>query len=238
MIKLSHNSKMKKLADMLHLKHSEVASIDLVCGVTCPMADKCKSIADRKTGKITDGVNTKFRCYGATLEGAFPSVRALHWNNFEVLKTAKTTDNMVNAILPAITEKIKVLRIHSFGDFFNENYFNAWVKIAEKLPQVSFFAYTKVLPLMKKARPDNFSMVYSFGGKMDNMLTDEPTAYVVNSIADADRLGLFPACQNNPADDYNMVLAQKSFALVIHGVQPKGTKAPELSPAVVQYAEL
>jgi len=212
---------MKKLAKMLGLKYNQIASADLVCGFSCPMADKCKSFADRESGKITDGENCKFRCYGTSLEAAFSVVRALHWNNFDIMRQAKTVGNMTDILLNSITEKIKVLRIHSFGDFFNKKYFQAWLNVTERLPEISFIAYTKVLPYLKIDRPENFSMVYSYGGKLDNQVTDEPVAYVVNSIADAKKLGVEASCQINPADDYDFIKAQKSFALVLHGTQPK-----------------
>jgi len=220
MYKLGQSSKLRKLADMLNINKSEIASADLVCGYSCPMADKCKSFADKQTGKITDGKNTIFRCYGATLEGAFPSVRALHWQNFQAMIDAKTTLKMKNEIIKAISPKIKVLRIHSFGDFFNENYFRAWLAVAEKFPQISFFGYTKVLPYVSMAKPDNFKLVYSYGGLMDDCLTNEATAYVVNNISEAETMNLPVACQIPPADDYNFILNKKSFALVLHGIQP------------------
>lgn len=220
MFKLGQSSKLRELAHMLNLRNSEVASADLVCGYSCPMADKCKSFANRETGKITDGKNTEFRCYGATLEGAFPSVRALHWQNFDTMIKAKTIGKMTDELKQAIKPNLKVLRIHSFGDFFNENYFRAWLNITELFPNISFFAYTKVLPYLSVARPKNFSMVYSYGGLMDEYVTNEPTAFVVNTEKEAKALGIPVACKTHPADDYKFVLKKKSFALVIHGVQP------------------
>jgi hypothetical protein len=211
---------MVKLADMLGINKNEIASADMVCGYTCPMADKCKSMADRKTGKIIDSPTCKFRCYGASLECAFTPVRNLHWDNFDTLRNAKTVGKMTDILLNAISSKIKVMRIHSFGDFFNQNYFSAWLNVTEKLSDISFFAYTKVLPFMKIARPANFAMVYSYGGLMDSLVADEPIAYVVDSVAQAEKLGVPLACHDNPADDYNYVKAGKSFALVIHGTQP------------------
>ena len=217
MVKLSTSRKMRELAHMLNLHKSEVASFNLPCGYTCPMAHECKSMADRVTGRITDGAHTKFRCYGASLEAVFPSVRAIHWGNYETLINS---NNMVDTISSLITDRIKVMRIHSFGDFFTKKYFNAWLEVASRFPKISFFGYTKVLPYLKVNRPSNMALVYSCGGKLDNMLTNEPYSKVVKSIADADGLGLPASCQINPADDYNYIIAQKPFALVIHGIQP------------------
>ena len=222
MIKLGSSSKMRHLADYLGLKNHEVKSFDLPCGYTCPCADKCLTFADKKTGKITDGKNAQFRCYGASLECAFTNTRALHWNNFDALKN-QNTDAMTEILLAGIDTRVKVLRIHSFGDFFNNDYFQAWVNVTEKLSNISFFAYTKVLPYLNITRPDNFKMVYSYGGKMDNLLQDENTAYVVSGKIEADVLGIELSCQNHPADDYNFIVNKKSFGLVLHGMQPKKT---------------
>jgi hypothetical protein len=220
MFKLGSSTKMRHLADYLGLKKFEVKSADLPCGYTCPCADKCLSFANRESGKITDAKGAEFRCYGATLESAFKNTRLLHWSNFDALRN-KNTDAMTDILLAGIDTRVKVLRIHAFGDFFSDAYFQAWVNVTEKLSNVSFFAYTKVLHYLNVTRPDNFSMVYSYGGKMDNLLTTENTAYVVNSIQDAKILGVPVSCQNHPADDYNFIQNKKSFALVLHGMQPK-----------------
>jgi len=116
---------------------------------------------------------------------------------------------------------LKIVRIHSFGDFFNKRYFQAWLNVAEKLPEITFFGYTKVLPYLNIDRPDNFSMVYSYGGKLDNKLKNEPVSYVVKSFLEAEKLGVEVSCQKNPADDYNFVREGRSFALLLHGTQPK-----------------
>lgn len=222
MLKFSKsNSKMTKLAGMLGLKKSQVFSFDLPAGWTCPMADICLSKADKITGKITDGENSKFRCYAASIESAFTSARQSHWHNFELLK-GQSIEGMVELILSSIPASAQIVRIHSSGDFFNKNYFLAWVEVAKSLPDVVFFGYTKILPYVGFEKPSNFKLVYSMGGKMDSKVTNEPVSLVVNTVADAIKLGVEVSCQVHPADDFNFVMAQKSFALVLHGTQPKG----------------
>ena len=222
MFKLGFSSKLKKLAEFLGLRKNQVASADLPCGYTCPMADKCKSFSNPVTGKIHDAPTCEYRCYGASLESAFTPLRKLHWNNFDLVRIAKSSGAITDILLVAMVDTLKVMRIHSFGDFFTPEYFQAWVNVAEKFPKIDFFAYTKMLPYMSISRPDNFSMVYSYGGKLDHMRIDEPTAYVVKSVADAEVLGVPVSCQTHPTDDYNFVKAGKSFGLVLHGTQPAG----------------
>jgi hypothetical protein len=216
MFRLGSSSKMHKLAIMLKIPFVCIASADVPAGYTCHMAKDCKSYAIRNTGKIHDAPTCKFRCYAASCESRFPDVRKLHWNNFDALRIAKTSGKMTDLILDGISDKIKVLRIHSFGDFFSDNYFQAWVNVTEHMPKITFFAYTKMLDYMKIDRPGNFSMVYSMGGILDGMVKNEPFCRVVDKPSKK----LPVACKNSPADDYNYILSGQSFEIVIHGTQP------------------
>ena len=56
-------------------KFPNIASFSLPSGYSCPFADECLSKADRNTGKVTDGKNTKFRCFSTSTESVFPTVR-------------------------------------------------------------------------------------------------------------------------------------------------------------------
>lgn len=216
-----HNSKIHKLANYLGLSVKSVVSFDLPAGHTCPMADKCKATADKITGKITDSKGMQFRCYAASNEAVFSSTRKNRWHNFDELKNAVSMDVLIENSLPA---GVKVVRIHSSGDFFNKKYFDAWCKVASNHPEINFFGYTKILPYVNAVKPANFKLVYSYGGILDSKVTNEPVAYVVNTIQDAVNKGLPVSCQSNPSDDYDFVMSGKSFALVLHGTQPKKGK--------------
>jgi len=213
------NSKINKLALYLGLAKKSVVSFDLPAGYTCPMADKCKAYANPITHKLVDGKKSVFRCYAASLEVAFTCSRNLRWHNYNLLKN-KSVAEMVMLIEKSMPNWIKVVRIHSSGDFFSLDYFKAWVIVAKNHPEINFFGYTKLLPYVNYAKSDNFHLVYSFGGKLDNMVTNEPVAYVVNTINDAVKQGLQVSCQSNPSDDYDYIMNNRSFALVLHGTQP------------------
>lgn len=217
------NSKIRKLANELELHYNEVASFDIPAGHTCPFASLCLSKADKITGKITDGKDSQFRCYAASSEAAFPTVRALRWHNFDLLKPMEDSiDDMVELIEASLPNKVKVIRIHSSGDFFHKNYFKAWVRVAKNHPEISFFGYTKGLPYVDANKSDNFSLVYSFGGKMDSKLSGQPTSYVVPTMEYAYDKNLPVSCIDNPVDDYYRVINQESFALLLHGTQKAG----------------
>lgn len=217
---LSFSTGNTKLLELAKEKNCKVTSFDLPAGHTCPCADECKSFADKITGKITDGENCKFRCYAASSEAAFTASRKAHWRNFEAMASCKTSDEMANLILSELPKGVKIVRIHASGDFYSRKYFMAWVKVAQARTDVQFFGYTKVLPYVKYAKPDNFCLQYSFGGKMDSKVTCEPVAYVVKNIAEAIAKGLQAACIDNPADDFDFIMSGRTFALCLHGTQP------------------
>lgn len=214
-----HNRKLNELADYLDIPKSHVVGFDLPAGHTCPMADICLSKADRVTGKITDGDNCEFRCYAASIEAFSPSARKNHWDNRDALE-GLTSDQMADLISDNIPARVEVVRIHASGDFYSKTYFEAWVKIAKMNPDIIFFGYTKVLQYVSADMPDNMSLVYSYGGKLDHVVTNEPVAYVVETVTDALARGVQPACVDNPSDDFDFIREGKSFALTIHGTQP------------------
>lgn len=214
------NRKLKELAKYLDIPSTHVTSFDLPAGWSCPMADKCLSKADRVTGKITDGRHCEFRCYAASIEAFSPSARKNHWDNFDAIR-GKSAEQVADILDASIPDKIEVMRIHSSGDFFNPEYFQGWILLAERRPEITFFGYTKQLDFVNADKPDNFHLVYSYGGRMDDKVTpDTPIAYVVETVADALDMGLTAVCKDNPADDFDWILEQKSFALTIHGTQP------------------
>jgi hypothetical protein len=222
-----HNQKINELARHLGLHKNQVVAFDLPAGYTCPMAHLCRTYANRKTGLIIKGIESQFRCYAASVEGRYPAVRRLRWRNYEQLQGLSLHDTIA-LIDESLPSNLRVVRIHSSGDFFSENYFRAWYEVAYNHPETVFFGYTKILDYVHfalKMDLHNFKLVYSHGGKHDNFITNEPVAYVVNGIADANKIGVPISCADNPADDYDYIIAGESFALNLHGNQPKGTYA-------------
>lgn len=196
------------------------AIFSLPAGHSCPFAKDCKSFADRHTGKITDGPHTIYRCYAASLE-VRPAVRNAYWRNFDLLR-GKNKEQLVNQLLVDLPDALRY-RIHSSGDFFSQDYFDAWVEVARKFPERTFYAYTKAIPFWVKrldSLPKNFILNASLGGTHDKLIAQYglKSVRVVPDEQTAKQLGL--------AVDHDDSLAwkqNKSFALVIHGTQPKGT---------------
>lgn len=135
---------------------------NLPTGSSCPFALECKVTVDRHTGKF-DVKHGQYRCYAASSE-RFPGVRAARWANFESARAG---------ILPALPTKCRAVRIHMSGDFYNQQYFDLWLAMAEKNPGVEFWAYTKSLSYWVArlgSIPDNLVLTASYGGRLDPLI--------------------------------------------------------------------
>lgn len=205
----------------------DIATFSLPAGFTCPKASECLSKSDRETGKIKDGKHTQFRCFSASAEALYPNVRKSRWNNFEQLK-GKTINDMV-VLIDSSLPKHKIIRVHVSGDFFSYDYFVAWMRVAMLNKSKTFYAYTKCISTWLKYEkekpygiPENFILTASYGGKEDALIQKNNlrSAIVVYSVKEAEEKGLKIDHDDSLARDKSV----KSFALLIHGVQPKGKK--------------
>jgi len=230
------NAKLKALENSeFNLEPKKVITFSLPSGYTCPGAKECLSYANRKTGKIKDGKHTKFRCFQASAEAVYPSLRNMVWNNFDALREAGSiigkkgdAKGMAKLILASLEGiKFDVLRVHVGGDFFSDDYYHAWVMVANAMPDKLFYAYTKSLNSwcsMRGITPDNFVLTASRGGNHDDLIDalNLKCAEVVFSEEEAVEKGL-----EIDHDDSHAAYGDKSFALLIHGTQPKGSEASQ-----------
>ena len=100
--------------------------------------------------------------------------------------------------------------------------------IAETHPDRLFYAYTKSLKYWINNRddvPDNLVMTASYGGRDDHLIATEGlrSAVVVFSEEQAERLGA--EIDHDDSHAARPTLRDQSFALLLHGTQPKGTEA-------------
>lgn len=215
------NTKLRKTAKALGITARSIGSIDLPAGWACPAAHECKAWAVQTPEgvRIRDAEGAKYRCYAASAEVTFPSVYAMRRRNLETLRKAETTSIMAALIVDAVRrEKKHVVRFHSSGDFFNRRYADAWIQAAKQCPNVVFYGYTKMFPLFLNRRlPENFRLTVSVGGLYDRRLPEWTGATV----------RVFPTATDVPAglpidtDDTHAVRAKESFALTVHGTQPR-----------------
>lgn len=203
-----------------------IFTFSLPAGHACPFANECLSKADKLTGKLTDGPNTQFRCFAASAEAVYPNVRIARWHNFDLLKKLNSNESK-DLILASLPKKANIVRIHVSGDFFNESYFLAWLQVAKLRPTVLFYAYTKSLIYWVnyiKDIPTNLVLNASEGGKLDAQINLHGLKFakVVYSPEQAEELGLLIDHTDEAA-----YKTKQSFALLIHGQQPKGSKASQ-----------
>ena len=199
--------------------NKDIYTFSLPAGYCCPFAKLCLSRANKKTGKIKDGPNIEYRCYSASTESLFKNVRKSRWRNFNLLKN-KSKEEMIELILMSLPNKAKYVRIHISGDYYNQDYFDAWLMVAKIKSKVLFYSYTKCLPFwIKRLKqiPENFILTASKGGTKDKLINKYNLKYaqVVYSEKEATDLGL------EIDHDDSHAMGNKSFGLLIHGSQPK-----------------
>ena len=224
-VKIKALAKVPAIAKYLP-KGKKVYSFDILSVHSCPFANECLSkVVETPTGfRIKDGPNTEFRCFSASQEVIYTNVRKLRSANFSELR-GLTTEQMVSKLLDAMPKNLGVCRVHVAGDFFNQNYFNAWLSVALANPDKLFYAYTKSLPYwvnMIGMIPENFVLTASRGGRKDDMIE----AYGLRSV----KVVFHPSetiLEIDHTDEHaaNPETRDQDFALLIHGVQPKGSAA-------------
>jgi hypothetical protein len=135
--------------------------------VTCPNAGVCANL-----------------CYARSGTFNFSNVKAAHRRNLELI--VANDDDMVmgvkwrEAMIAELKAKRyrggKFVRIHDSGDFFSRQYFMHWVHIAMLTHDVTFYAYTKEVAMVKEVErhlhglPKNLVIIFSMGGKQDHLV--------------------------------------------------------------------
>ena len=91
-------------------------------------------------------------CYAGKLEKLFKGVKANLLHNWSLLKDSdqltmeKLLTNMINDFRADCVKKNApmLFRIHWDGDFFNDDYANAWKTVINNNPDIQFWVYTRV----------------------------------------------------------------------------------------------
>ena len=231
--KLATTTLKKWLGMKIGRSTAKVYSFDILSGVDCPFAFNCKSQAEEQADgsrRIKDGPDTKFRCFSASQEVLFTNTYLSRKRNHDAIHALETSDDMADALCGVLPKDCRIVRIHVSGDMFSHKYFMAWVKVAERNPTMLFYAYTKSLTYWIRSRdlvPANLVLTASYGGRDDHLIAEHGlrSAKVVYSEAQAERMGLEIDHDDSHACDPTR--ANQDFALLIHGVQPKGSLAAD-----------
>lgn len=232
------NAKTKRLARVSGVRQylrdgRKVYSLDMLSGWTCPAARDCFAKVYVENGKrrLQDGPYTQFRCFSASQEVAYPNVYNARKFNTELMKGCRDYRRVAELILESLPKNAGIVRYHVGGDFFRLSYLKGAILAAEQRPDVLFYGYTKMInylmdvdfqdPSLGIIRP-NFLITASLGGKYDSLVVMNSIRYarVVYSKREAVEWGL-----QIDHDDSHAARAGGSFALLLHGVQPKGSRA-------------
>lgn len=125
---------------------------------TCPGAGACKIYCYAKKGG-----------YVQYKDASMSQTRLLNYllNDPDKLKTQLEAEIRNEERKSKSAGKQLMIRWHDSGDFFSPDYLNWAYEIARDLPEVKFYAYTKMAGVATGAKPDNFIMNFSMGANLD-----------------------------------------------------------------------
>jgi hypothetical protein len=231
------NAKLRHLARVRSLKpflrnDRKVFSFDLLSGYTCPHAKTClaKVRVDPNTGThtIEDGPEMLWRCFSASQEAVYKQTFAMRQRNFHAVRVYKDPTALADLIASQLPSNVGILRLHVAGDMFSQCYFDAWLEVAKRRPDVLIYAYTKAVPYWLAMRSTvrkrrNLVLTASYGGRYDHLITPRRlrSVKIVYTTATAKRLQLPIDHDDRHAAD--PTTRSQSFALLLHGVQPAGS---------------
>lgn len=164
---LTQNTKLKKTSKELNKRvfNFGITAYKTSTGkVVCPFAGICVNY-----------------CYADKGAYKWKNVAPAFEKRYNITKTKEFIKLMTDEIK---RKKVDFLRIHDSGDFYSKKYLNKWLTIAQDLPNVKFYAYTKSHDFFRGLTlPNNFDIIFSEGSKLDYKLnkSKERHASIFNS---------------------------------------------------------
>ena len=120
--------------------------------ITCPLAGACGELGG---------------CYALQGSYTWSPVKAAYEYRLSVTRQDNFKEVMINEVnkwrKKAEKKDLKLaVRVHDSGDYYSAEYYLAWQQIAKACPDVKFYSYTKMVPLVKRlGTTDNFVMTLS-----------------------------------------------------------------------------
>lgn len=197
------------------LARDGIVSFNLIPIIHCPMAGACKSYCYATVGQqaFRSGVLRRARAFLATQHPDFVS-------------------RMADEVARAVKKGAKAVRVHDSGDFYSYDYMLAWFEIAAQFPNVKFYAYTKMVGLVKQAYktglvPYNFRLIQSLGGIADSRIDRSlPHSRIFSSLDELLAAGYQDASESDAPAAFG---TSPLIGLVIHGAKSK-----KFDPSVMQ----
>jgi hypothetical protein len=109
-----------------------------------------------------------------------------------------------------------LVRVHDSGDFFSQEYLDAWLAIARHfVGRRIFYTFTKSLDLIWSSLPENFLVCQSAQGRFQDRIDwNEPVAWTFPTHDERVRAGFIDATQ----DDWPLLLGERRIGHVYHGL--------------------
>ena len=207
--------------------------LSLPAGITCPGSNACKAWVTLKDDKrvLNRGLESMFTCFAASEELRYPNVfksRKYNYdliNSYVIKKDLNGLTDLINRSIQSNRKNITKTRIHESGDFYHPLYLQAWLNVARLNKDLKFYCYSKSLDFfLEVLLPNNFYMVASYGSRHDYLIDQgyfPKYSKVVFSEDEAKKLNL------EIDKDDSLCFGNKPFALLLHGMQEKGSEAGE-----------
>jgi hypothetical protein len=192
--------------------------------MTCPQAGEC----------------AKF-CYARNGSYMFAPTRKAHLAKLEaVLYHRSEWIEAVNKELSKNKYQGKFIRWHDSGDFFEISYLLDTYDIARKHPNITFYAYTKEVKLIKDTidlQPANFTHIFSYGGKQDHLIDplEDRNCNVFGSMSDLINSG-YALMQDN--DSFAATSTNHNIGIYRNNIKHFVTKMGDKSFASLQADKL
>lgn len=204
----SQNAKMKKSSTKgIHVYNWGIPAFKSKSGLkTCPNATKCAV-------------------------GCYAKMGAYVWSNvanaYEGRLSLSQDQNFESVIKFHVEKLVKkhpkgtiMVRIHDSGDFYSEEYYQAWKNIAAMFldnERIQFYAYTKMVVMGKNdtTRPKNFNLIYSYDGSEDKHINTAKDRH--SKVFESVEQLLAAGYVNASEDDMLALSPNVKVGLVYHG---------------------
>jgi hypothetical protein len=108
--------------------------------------------------KYAKGTGCWHYCYARRLAYLRPTFRRSLERNYRQVKDLKKLESLLTIEIPKYGD---IFRIHVAGDFFSQEYFYMWTRLARKFKHKIFYAYTKAFDIDFSKRPINLRILIS-----------------------------------------------------------------------------
>jgi hypothetical protein len=131
-------------------------------------------------------------CYSLREQKRFPSIVASRTVRYEASLHSDFAEHVIKEI-KAIKKPFTAFRIHASSEFYSQIYIDKWLTIAQALPHIRFYAFTKRLrdfDFSKLMSLPNVIIIDSLKGNRINYGTNPPASMYTCPVSKTIRCGI------------------------------------------------